>query len=48
MSIRTRLTLWYTGLLAVFLLVFNVLVYLALQGVLIKRSRIAWPSSWCR
>jgi signal transduction histidine kinase len=36
MSIRTRLTLWYTGLLAVFLLVFNVLVYVALQGVLIN------------
>jgi heavy metal sensor kinase len=36
MSIRTRLTLWYTGLLAVFLLVFNVLVYIALRGVLIN------------
>ena len=36
MSIRTRLTLWYTGLLAVFLLIFNILVYAALQGVLIR------------
>jgi heavy metal sensor kinase len=36
MSIRTRLTLWYTGLLAVFLLIFNVLVYVALQSVLVN------------
>jgi heavy metal sensor kinase len=36
MSIRTRLTLWYTGLLAIFVLVFNVLVYVALQGVMLS------------
>ncbi len=36
MSIRTRLTLWYTGLLAVFLLIFNVVVYVALQSVLLS------------
>lgn len=35
MSIRVRLTLWYTGLLAIFLLFFNVLIYLALQQALI-------------
>jgi two-component system OmpR family sensor kinase len=33
-SIRTRLTLWYTSLLAIFLLVFDVLIYLSLQGIL--------------
>jgi heavy metal sensor kinase len=35
MSIRTRLTLWYTGLLAIFLLIFNTLVYVSLSGVLL-------------
>jgi two-component system, OmpR family, sensor kinase len=34
MSIRTRLTLWYTGLLAIFLLVFGLLVYSALSRIL--------------
>jgi len=34
MSIRTRLTLWYTGLLAVSLLVFGLLVYSALSRIL--------------
>ncbi len=35
MSIRTRLTLWYTGLLALFLLIFDVLIYVSLQGILL-------------
>ena len=34
MSIRTRLTLWYTGLLAISLLVFNLVVYSALSRIL--------------
>src|SRR5512139_2460685 len=34
MSIRTRLTFWYTGLLAISLLVFNLLVYSALSRIL--------------
>jgi two-component system OmpR family sensor kinase len=34
MSIRTRLTLWYTGLLAISLLVFDLLVYSALSRIL--------------
>lgn len=34
MSIRTRLTFWYTGLLAVSLLVFDLLVYSALSRIL--------------
>jgi len=34
MSIRTRLTLWYTGLLAVTLLIFDLLVYSSLSGIL--------------
>jgi two-component system OmpR family sensor kinase len=33
-SVRTRLTVWYTGLLAVFLVVFDILIYLSLQGIL--------------
>jgi two-component system OmpR family sensor kinase len=34
MSIRTRLTLWYTGLLAISLIVFDLLVYSALGRIL--------------
>jgi two-component system OmpR family sensor kinase len=34
MSIRTRLTLWYTGLLAISLLVFDLMVYSALSRIL--------------
>ena len=34
MSIRTRLTLWYTGLLAISLLIFGLLVYSALSRLL--------------
>jgi heavy metal sensor kinase len=34
MSIRTRLTFWYTGLLAISLLVFDLLVYSALSRIL--------------
>jgi two-component system OmpR family sensor kinase len=34
MSIRLRLTLWYTGLLAISLLVFDLLVYSALSSIL--------------
>lgn len=36
MSIRTRLTLWYTGLLAISLLVFDLLVYSALSSILMS------------
>ena len=36
MTIRTRLTLWYTGLLAVFLVVVGVLVYSAVAGILLS------------
>ena len=35
MSIRTRLTLWYTGILAITLLVFSVLLYSLLAGILL-------------
>jgi heavy metal sensor kinase len=35
MSIRTRLTLWYTGLLAVSLLAFSALLYSALSSILL-------------
>ena len=35
MSIRLRLTLWYTGLLAVSLLVFSILIYSLITGILI-------------
>jgi heavy metal sensor kinase len=34
MSIRTRLTFWYTGLLAISLFIFSVLVYSLLAGIL--------------
>jgi two-component system, OmpR family, sensor kinase len=36
MSIRTRLTLWYTGLLAIALLVFGALLYSLLSSVLVS------------
>lgn len=36
MAIRTRLTLWYTGLLAVSLLVLGVLLYSAVGGILLS------------
>jgi two-component system OmpR family sensor kinase len=38
MSIRTRLTFWYTGLLAISLLVFDLLVYSALSRVLMAAT----------
>ena len=44
MSIRTRLTLWYTGLLAVSLLVFGVLLYSALAGILLSSSTTGSPA----
>jgi hypothetical protein len=36
MAIRTRLTLWYTGLLAVSLVVLGVLLYSAVAGILLS------------
>ena len=36
MAIRTRLTLWYTGLLAISLLVLGVLLYSAVAGILLS------------
>jgi two-component system OmpR family sensor kinase len=38
LSIRTRLTLWYTGLLAISLLAFDLLVYSALSNILMAAT----------